>query len=124
MSYTDTISITRRVEVTPELMDCLLEDCIAGIDYWARFEERLQDEGGNTWSIHFMMTEDHEGEFVLGYRFAVTAATFFVGLQRAFNADRTWSCGPQGLDPVQWDFDAEDLDVIVQYALFGDIIFG
>lgn len=126
MTCKTTLTISLDIEVPNETMGDLLDDCIAGINYWAAMVNgRDCDDGDNTTRLAFEMIEDaSEVEFPEGMRFALSGDMWLIGLQRALKEGYTFSSGIPSFNPDEWDFDAFDHDLIVQLALFDEIIFG
>ena len=125
--------ITYHVVIPEEIMDSLLYDSLPGTDYRRPMRERLR----TNWREQFFGTEKSESDNLLAYHvrlcddlvedsdptppiYRVDGEVWVRGMLAARAAGVGFTDGDLSPDPDDWDFDAWDHDVIIQYGLFGE----
>ena len=115
--------ITYHIEVSEETMDALLWDTLPGTDYWrdGEFFDVEENDDGNLvrFKIKVLddLTEDGDPTPLI---FTIDGDVWVRGMLAARAAGVGFTDGEPSNDPEEWDFDACDHDVIIQYALFGE----
>lgn len=106
-----------------ELFGNLVEDAGYTIGYWA--EEATHDESKQTYSVTVQeeFADEYESK-VLTYADLLEASKKLASGEVKVNSQTKSVCQAIISDPSDVDYDAEDADVIVQVAMFGEIIFG
>ena len=106
-----------------ELFGNLIEDAGYTIGYWA--EEATHDEAKQTYAV--TIQEEYADEYeskTLTYQDLLDASKKLASGVIKVNSQTKSVCQAIISDPSDVDYDADDADVIVQVAMFGDIIFG
>ena len=111
-------TVTLKLTVSDQaLRDLLVTAVEGGANYWAEFTRVKRDADLNILSV---VVRDQE---TLGCDWLVTPHTLVLGLQRL--ADATWKRAHDHLHAaVVEDGDAETADVVLQMALFGELVYG
>ncbi len=121
------LEITRKIKITDEDIDDIMVSALeGGICYWCRKAEVVEDEYYGEYASDQISRNgslrlyDSEGDEV----YVLTLDKFMRGLQLAFEQGYYHSYWLDGdmLDTCQ--IDSIDADVIVQLALFGEVVFG
>lgn len=121
--------IAADVTVSADIIDSLLWDCRPGTNYWNDGIEHPVFVDGQLASFEIEVNaedaEDEHGEQINGRRYTIDGHTWLKGMQRVLDeGEYGFSAGIPSLNPDDWDFDADDHDVIIQTALFGKVIYG
>lgn len=130
---TFTLCATEREQA---LNDLFTTACEGGVNYWARFEtyrwsngDRVNPQQVNEFEARLTAEDDDEE----GKVYVVDAAVLRKGVRLAYKDYR----GPnvsayqkRALADLQWgrwdelDYDADTADLVVQYGLFGKLVYG
>lgn len=110
-------------EAQAELFSMLVEDAGMFIGYWA--EDATHDEAKQTYQVNVQdeFVEDYPGK-TLTYADLLEATKKLARGEVKVNSVTKSVCQAILADPEDVDYDAEDADVIVQVAMFGEIVFG
>ena len=121
------LEITRKIKITDEDIDDIMVSALeGGICYWCRKAEVIEDEYYGEYASDQISRNgslrlyDSEEDEV----YVLTLDKFLRGLQLAFEQGyyRSYWLDGDTLDTCQ--IDSADADVIVQLALFGEVVFG
>jgi hypothetical protein len=110
-------------EAHAELFSMLVEDAGMFIGYWA--EDATHNEAKQTYQVN--VQEDYADEYeskTLTYADLLEATRKLATGEVKVNSDTKAVCQAILADPENVDYDAGDADVIVQVAMFGEIVFG
>tara|TARA_R100000781_G_scaffold56242_1_gene36534 strand:- start:7 stop:402 length:396 start_codon:yes stop_codon:yes gene_type:complete len=130
---TDEINIiNRRIEISDEMIEHLL--CSAfegGITYWAnnvscKDNDDMKKVGG--WK-HEYLTKTKKKDAVMyihdietGEKYQITKKSVIDALQKMDNPEYKYTKALKRILDGQWD--ADDADIVVQTACFGQVVFG
>ena len=106
-----------------ELFGNLVDDAGYTIGYWA--EEATHDQDKQTYSV--TVQDEYADEYeskVLTYADLLEASKKLARGEIKVNSQTKSVCQAIISDPSDVDYDADDADVIVQVAMFGEIVFG
>ena len=116
-------TITVSITVSNYNLDCILDTCFEGgsVDWIDRIKVVDDDYKGARYGSEVI---SHDGEIKVfvdeGTPHHLTKTKLLQGCQLYVN-------GHKGVGSRRWrpdDFDAEDTDIILQYALFGEVVYG
>ena len=115
-------TITVRITVSNYNLDCILSYCFeGGSTYWIdRIEVVKGDYKGAKYGSEVISHDGKVKVFVDGEHHLLTKTKLLKGC-------KLYVKGHNGMKGREWrpdDFDAEDTDIILQYALFGDVVYG
>lgn len=117
---------TIQVTTTVDLDDTFLDDMVTtavegGTDYWAAVSDYHWGDGEPTTVRLHELNDDESGYREEGV--LVDAATIAKGMQRLATV---YPCHFERLvhPNNDWDHDADDADMVVQLALFGELKYG
>jgi hypothetical protein len=107
-----------------ELFGNLVDDAGYAIGYWA--EEATHDQDKQTYSVVVQAdyADDDIASKVLTYADLLEASKKLASGSIKVNSQTKSVCQAIISDPSDVDYDADDADVIVQVAMFGEIVFG
>lgn len=109
-----------------ELFELICDDAGMSIDYWA--SEAEHDSGNQTYAITLLPDCVDETAGVvsktISYQDLLDATRKLATGQVKVNSATKAVCQAIIADPSDVDYDATDTDVIVQVAMFGEIVFG
>jgi hypothetical protein len=110
-------------EAQVELFSMLVEDAGMTIGYWA--EQARHSESKQTYqvSVQDEFVEDYPSK-TLTYQDLLDASKKIASGEVKVNSQTKSVCQAIVSDPSDVDYDADDADVIVQVAMFGEIVFG
>ena len=110
-------TITVPITVSNYDLDCILCTCFeGGSNYW--IDKVLAVDNDFKGAEYASEVISHDGKlvvFVDGEKHLLTKSMLLKGCELYMDGRRRWR--PD-------DFDAEDTDIILQYALFGDVVYG
>ena len=106
-----------------EVLGFICDDAGMSIDYWA--ETATHDEANQTYTITLLpgCVDTFETKTVT-YQDLYEASKKLASGEVSVNPTTKAVCQQLVTDPSDVDYDATDADVIVQVALFGEIVFG
>jgi len=106
-----------------EVLGFICDDAGMSIDYWA--ETATHDEANQTYTITLLpdCVDTFETKTVT-YQDLYEASKKLASGEVKVNSATKAVCQQLVTDPSDVDYDATDADVIVQVALFGEIVFG
>lgn len=119
------LKITREIEITDadieDIMASALED---GVDYWCKYVTRPDNPSANADYFSDELTKGTgELTFSVGKKsYKLTKENFLTGLAKYLENPRYECFYEDGIDPG--NIDATCADMIVQYALFGELVYG
>jgi hypothetical protein len=109
-----------------EVLGFICDDAGMSIDYWA--ETATHDEANQTYSITLLDDCVDETAGVVNktvtYQDLYEASKRLASGEVKVNSATKAVCQQLIADPSDVDYDATDADVIVQVAMFGEIVFG
>ena len=106
-----------------ELFGNIIEDAGYAIGYWA--DEAHHDADARTYAV--TIQDEYADEFenkTLTYDDLLEASKKLASGAIKVNSQTKSVCQAIVSDPSDVDYDADDADVIVQVAMFGEIVFG
>lgn len=106
-----------------ELFENIIEDAGYSIGYWA--SKAHHDTEAKTYAI--TIDEEYADEFenkTLTYEDLLDAVKKLASGSVKVNSQTKAVCQAIASDPSDVDYDGDDADVIVQVAMFGEIVFG
>jgi hypothetical protein len=106
-----------------ELFESIIEDAGYAIGYWA--DEATHNTEAQTYAI--TIQEEYADEYeskTLTYGDLLEATKKLASGAVKVNSQTKAVCQAIVSDPSDVDYDADDADVIVQVAMFGEIVFG
>jgi hypothetical protein len=109
-----------------EVLGFICDDAGMSIDYWA--ETATHDEANQTYTVTLLDDCVDEDAGVVGktvtYQDLYDASKRLASGEVKVNSATKAVCQQLVTDPSDVDYDATDADVIVQVAMFGEIVFG
>lgn len=114
--------ITYHVKIPEVIMSSLLWDTLPGTDYWReQWFDVYKDEDDNLISFKIQLRDDLvEDSDPTPSIYRIDGEVWVRGMLAARAAGVGFTDGEPSNDPEEWDFDASDHDVIIQYGLFGE----
>ena len=110
-------TITVPTTVSNYNLDCILCICFeGGSDYWIDSVEVVADDYKKGEYVSEVISHDGELKVFHDNRFSMLTKTKLLK-----------GCELYAIRRREWrpdDFDADDTDIILQYALFGDVVYG
>lgn len=113
--------ITYHVKIPEVIMSSLLWDTLPGTDYWReQWFDVYEDEDDNLISFKIQLRDDLiEDSDPTPPIYRIDGEVWVRGMLAARADGVGFTDGEPSPDPDDWDFDAWDHDVIIQYGLFG-----
>lgn len=105
-------------KVTAYHIDCIMDSAMYGCNYWCEYAELIPAFiPGTGLCFSEMLTRGHNMLFVddEGGKHILTVEKMLKGI--------AWFISTRGIDAFE-NHDAGDADCIVQYALFGELVYG
>lgn len=115
------IQITTTFQISEQrVLDILTTAREGGIDYWADTRHTKRNAQGDVISFDVVDNEDYEAEWAM-----VDSDTIVKGITLLLNGNKEHHTALRCelLKGEDGDYDADDADVIVQYGLFGELVF-
>lgn len=119
------LKVTREIEITDaDIEDIMVSALEGGVDYWCKSLKRPYRPKDNADYFSDELTKG-TGELTFvaeGKSYKLTKENFLTGLAKYLENPRYDCFYEDGIDPG--NIDATCADMIVQYALFGELVYG
>lgn len=116
---TTDLSITTTLSFPNQFLHDILTTAVeGGINYWAALHVVSRDDDLNVLSVVLSDAEDDDEPQLI-----VNRDTIIKGIENIFNDKQLSHIHARLLKGEDFDYDADDADMIVQYGLFGQLVY-
>ena len=117
------ITVTRKLKITDADIEDIMSSALeGGVNYWVEHITRPDGKHGEFWDQELTQGTGSLMFRVVGRTYTLTKDNFLTGLAKYLENPLYDCIDGNKIDPG--NIDAECADMIVQYALFGGLVYG
>ena len=123
MENVNEIMVTRKLKITDTDIEDIMSSALeGGVNYWVERITRPDGKHGEFWDQELTQGTGEITLYADGEPHRLTKYHFLTGLTKYLENPKYDCFYQDGIDPG--NIDAECADMIVQYALFGELVYG